>query len=893
MLQIKNIKKKYQTGDYIQTALDDVSTSLRDSEFVAILGPSGSGKTTLLNIIGGLDRYDDGDLIINNISTKKYKDKDWDSYRNHTIGFVFQSYNLIGHQSVLTNVELALTISGISKSERKKRAILALKEVGLGDHINKKPNQMSGGQMQRVAIARALVNNPDILLADEPTGALDSETSVQIMELLKEVAKDRLVVMVTHNPELAYEYATRIINFKDGKIVDDSDEFNPDSVSETAVHKNMGKASMSFLTALSLSFNNLKTKKGRTILTAFAGSIGIIGVSLILALSSGVNQYIEDIQKETMSSYPITIESSTFDFESMMNAESAKIMKKDDNIDTSRLYADNSYLLAQESMKSSIIENNLTNFKLYLDDTTSEIHEYLGENGIIYSYDVKFDVFATDADGNVRNTNDIHNDEMDMQANPMDTMFSMMGMTETTGASNFSELLANAENTGVSSIITDNYEVISGRLATEYNEVMLVVGLNNELSIERLYQLGFITDAEYNEIKNQASKGEELEALNWSFDDVLGHKFDIVTYSDYYVQANNGTFVQQNYENALENATEIEIVGVLKVYEDAVNATISTNIVYLPALRDYVIEKTDNSDVVLAQESDEEINVLTGVMFKALSDADKVSATTEFLSNMEVSEKASVYSLISGGAQDPSQFTSEVEMAMALDYWLASNPDESILISIYSDFLGESSLEDNLYSFGKISYDAPTAISIYTDTFEDKENISMAITNYNKTVDEDEEIVYTDYVALLTSSLTSIIDVVSYVLISFVSVSLVVSCIMIGIITHISVLERTKEIGILRAIGASKSNISQVFNAETLIIGLCAGLLGVGISGVLTLPINQIIRALTSNDMITVSLPIVSGAVLVVISTFITMIAGYSPAKSASKKDPVTALRTE
>lgn len=897
MLQIKNVKKQYQTGEYIQTALDDVSLNLRDNEFVAILGPSGSGKTTLLNIVGGLDRYDEGDLIVNAISTKKYKDKDWDSYRNHSIGFVFQSYNLIGHQSVLTNVELALTISGVSKAQRRKKAIDALTKVGLEQHIHKKPNQLSGGQMQRVAIARALVNNPEILLADEPTGALDSETSVQIMNLLKEVAKDRLVVMVTHNPELAEEYATRIIKLKDGKIIDDNDPFVPHHEQEVAEYQNMGKASMSFLTSVSLSFNNLKTKKGRTFLTAFAGSIGIIGIALIVSISSGVNTYIEDIQKETMSSYPVTISSQTIDSDSILDTRQSVI---DDFMDESSevldaVYGDNMYLEAQESFNTSIVENDLTNFKVYLDDPDSEINQYVGENGVVYTYDVQFDVYATDSEGTTINTNDDPQEEEGISSNDaqLEMLQSLLGTSSSSGADNFSELMANSSGDGISSVISDSYDLLAGDWASEYNEVVLVLGSDNQISTTVLYQLGLITRDEYDAICDQISDGETGDILSFDYDDLLGYTFSLVPYCDYYSQEDNGIFSYstEDIDSLLDNSIELSVVGIIKSTEDAVNDTIATNVAYTSALTSYIIDYTDDSAVVLAQEEDESINILTGVSFEEEDDDGKVATTIEYLSNLSISEKASVYSMMM--SDQTSQFTSEEQMATALDYWLASSPDQEVLLTIYDTYLDQNSYIDNLSAFGKVSYDAPSSISIYTDSFEDKDAISLAIENYNETVDEDAQITYTDYVALLTSSLTSIIDVISYVLIAFVSVSLIVSCVMIGIITHISVLERTKEIGILRAIGASKRNISQVFNAETLIIGLFAGTIGIVVTLLLIIPINSILHFLTANESINAVLPINVGIILIMISVVITVLAGLLPAKSAAKKDPVIALRSE
>lgn len=942
MLQIKNISKQYKTGDLVQNALSGVSLNLRDNEFVSVLGPSGSGKTTLLNIIGGLDRYDSGDLIINGISTKKYKDRDWDSYRNHTIGFVFQSYNLIPHQSVLSNVELALTISGVSRSERRKRAREALTQVGLGDQLHKKPNQMSGGQMQRVAIARALVNNPDILLADEPTGALDTETSIQIMELLQEVAKDRLVVMVTHNPELAEQYSTRIVKLRDGKITDDSDPYHPKAETQAMPeHKNMGRAKMSFPTSLSLSFNNLRTKKGRTLLTSFAGSIGIIGIALILALSSGVNGYISDIQKDTMTSYPITISSETVDMSAMMSMGGGMMgggmmggrtdteTNPDDGV-----YADYSDIESSEAIASSVIENNLTAFKQYLDNPDSEIQPYLGENGVVYTYNVNFDVYSYDKDENLVNTNadteDVTGSESEggfgAMAGGMGGMggMPMMGAsTGSSGAENFSELMAGTNGDTVSRVLTDSYDVLYGSWPENYNEVVLVLDENNSLSAGTLYQLGFITADEYLEITEKISDGEEAEKYSWNYEEVCGHTFYLVPAADRYTENEDGTFTyleEDTFDNEqlLENSVELKITGVIRPVEDAANASIATSIAYTSKLTDYVIEHTDESAIVVAQEKTPEINVLNGMSFEALDDAAKIEDAKAYISAMGISDKASMYQMIqyyvsqnseeedtAEETQQPPQGAGqmgtggagmsmdETAMAEAMDSWLTETPDDEILLSIYDEYIDGASYEDNMEAFGKVSYDAPASISIYTDSFEDKEAVSECIANYNETVDEDNQITYTDYVELMTSSLTSIVDIISYVLIAFVAVSLIVSCLMIGIITHISVLERTKEIGILRAMGASKRNISQVFNAETFIIGCCAGLLGIGISLLLTIPINAILQNLLGAATLTVALPITYAAILVVISIVITVIGGLLPAKKAAKKDPVIALRTE
>lgn len=938
MLQIKNISKQYKTGELVQNALKDVSLNLRDNEFVSILGPSGSGKTTLLNIIGGLDRYDTGDLIINSISTKKYQDRDWDSYRNHTIGFVFQSYNLIPHQSILANVELALTIGGLSRSERRKRAKKALEEVGLGDQLHKKPNQMSGGQMQRVAIARALVNNPDILLADEPTGALDTETSVQVMELLKKVAKDRLVVMVTHNPELAEEYSTRIVKLRDGRIVDDSNPYEPnkDELKEPE-HKRIGKAKMSFLTSLSLSFNNLCTKKGRTILTSFAGSIGIIGIALILALSTGVNAYIGSIQKETMTSYPITISAETIDMTSIMGMRGQMMgggrgqTAEEPALDG--IYADNSALEASESLSASITENDLTAFKKYLDDPNSEIRQYLGENGVVYTYNVNFEVYSYDSENNIVNSNvdteDVSGSSSGgfggMMANRGQMMGGGMsamlgGSSGSTGAENFSEMMVGSDGTGVSAVITDSYDVLYGAWPKSYDEVVLVLDENNAVSTGVLYQLGLITADEYEEIVDKIGNGEEVEEINFDYETVCGHIFYLVPACDHYSENEDGTFTYigddtVEVDQLMEDALQLKITGVIRPVEDAANASITTAVAYTSALTDYVISHTNESAVVLAQEEHTDVNVLNGMNFDAADDATKIADAKAYISSLGVSDKASLYTMImyysaekenegeadteatqqpqQGGQMGGGMQMDESMMAAALDKWLEETPDDEILLSIYEEYIDGSSYEDNMEAFGKVSYDAPASISIYTDSFEDKEAVAECIANYNETVDSDTQITYTDYVELMTSSLTTIIDTISYVLIAFVAVSLIVSCIMISIITHISVLERTKEIGILRALGASKRNISQVFNAETIFIGLCAGLLGVGVSALLTVPINAIIQRLLGVDAISAQLPLDSAVILVILSMIITVIGGLLPAKKAAKKDPVIALRTE
>ena len=901
MLQIKNISKQYKTGSLVQKALDNVSLDLRDSEFVAVLGPSGSGKTTLLNIIGGLDRYDSGELIINSVSTKEYKNKDWDSYRNHSIGFVFQSYNLIQHQSVLANVELALTIGGVSRGERKKRAKKALEDVGLAEHIHKRPNQLSGGQMQRVAIARALVNDPDILLADEPTGALDSQTSIQVMELLKEVAKDRLVVMVTHNPELAQEYATRIIRLKDGHVTDDSDPFYPQKEKVNGSAK-QGRAKMSFRTSLALSFNNLRTKKGRTILTSFAGSIGIIGIALILALSTGVNTYIYEKQKETMLSYPITINSRALDINALNNNRKKSEENTQDR--SGAVYASYNRLERRHTRRSSVMANDLTSFKKYLDDPQSEIRKYLGENGVIYTYDLSFEVFSYDSKNRLINSSadpdKIGSDRSSrknnsISSNPTSFLSSLNGSTGS-GAENFTEIMKGTGDQTVSSAIKNNYDLVYGKWCGEYNEVMLVLDSNSSVSAEALYQLGIITAEEYTEIADKISSGEKAGEKIFSYEQVCSRTFYIVPACDRYVKGIDGRFTtvsELDEQRLIKNAIPVRISGIVKEKED-ITVDIDSVIGYNAALTNYIIEHTDASEVIKAQEASKDINVLTGMKFDAADDNAKVADARKYIASLGVGDKASLYTMaMYYSGIDVSTQSDENTMAKLLDRMAASDENRTLLIQIYDKFIAGTSYKDNMESFGKVSLDSPSSINIYCDSFEDKDKINQCIKDYNDSVESDKAITYTDYVALITESITSIVNSITYVLVAFVAVSLVVSSIMIGIITHISVLERTKEIGILRALGASKRNISQVFNAETFIIGFCSGTLGVVLSEILLLPINSIIRRLAEGVDVTARLPVLYGAVLILISMAITMLGGFIPAKRAAKKDPVIALRTE
>lgn len=853
MLQIKKISKQYQTGELLQKALDEVSLNLRSNEFVAVLGPSGSGKTTLLNLIGGLDRYDSGELLINSISTKNYKDRDWDSYRNHRVGFVFQTYNLIQHQSLLVNVELALTISGISKSERRKRAKQALTEVGLGDQVHKRPNQLSGGQMQRVAIARALVNDPEILLADEPTGALDSETGVQVLDLLEEVAKDRLVVMVTHNAELAKKYATRIVKLRDGKVVSDS---NPYEIEENKFAKfetnekrqppkqaknisqakkeedqiKTKKSAMNFFTALGLSFNNLWEKKGRTILTAFAGSIGIIGIALILSLSTGVNNYIIDIQKETMTSYPLTVEDVTMDMTSFF--EIAEDQRKQGNKEHSedRIYLNSLDLELSSGFTSNIKENNLEDFKKYLENPDSEIHEYVGEAGIKYSYATKFQVFSHDPNQELVNTDG--STFSDYLPNQGQQMYSVEG-ANTVQYNNFTELLSSNDGQDlISPLILDNYQLLYGDWPEKADEVILVLSQDNELMASTLYNLGIMPASEYKETLQAIVAGEdvEIEDQSFEFSDILEQTFYVYPEAELYEELDNGifTYIGDDYsivESRLADAVELKISGIIKPNSDLEVPFIHQPIGYTSALTDLLIDQTEASAIVKQQRAEPEINVLVGLPFEETVPA--------------------------------------------------------------------SNLETNLSAFGVVSYDQPQTINIYVDSFEAKEGINDSISNYNQKMDEADKITYNDYIGFMLSSITGIVNVITYILIAFVAVSLIVSSIMIGIITYISVLERTKEIGILRAIGASRRNIAQVFNAETFIIGLTSGIIGVGITSLLLIPANSLIYRLTGISGVSAELPFNATIVLVLLSVGLTLLGGLIPSQKAAKMDPVTALRSD
>ena len=867
MLKLKNIKKTYVSGDEKVEALKGISIEFRESEFVSILGQSGCGKTTLLNIIGGLDRYTSGDLIINGKSTKDFKDRDWDAYRNYSVGFVFQSYNLIGHQTVLSNVELALTISGVSRKERKQRAIKALEEVGLKEQIHKKPNQLSGGQMQRVAIARALVNNPDIILADEPTGALDTKTSVQVMEILKKISKDKLIIMVTHNPELAEKYSSRIIKILDGKITDDSDPIEHQKEEKQPDTKKR-RTSMKFLTALRLSLNNLMTKKGRTILTSFAGSIGIIGIALILAISTGVQNYINKVEEDTLSSYPITIEESTVDMSSLMQSMSGENTDNTENKEEGKAYsADimNDMITTLSNKKQS---NNLKELKKYLDDGDNEITK--NSNSIKYGYDININLYrANTDDGIVRvNPSTVMNafgmgDMIEAQNNS--AMSSVFGSSMMTNTDVCFEMLDNQQ------LLESQYDLVKGSWPKQYNEVVLVLKEDGRIDDYTLYSLGLKDQSELKDKWKAVENGEKLdenqESISYSYDDLLNLQFKLLLNSDYY-QKQNGLWINKedddNYlKEKINNAETIKIVGIIKQNEQsAVSTSVTSGIGYTKQLKEYVVEKSNDAQIVKEQKENKDVNVFSGLKFP----------TDEDTSTME-------------------NLTAEQRMAMSK----LSSEEIAQMMETYSANK-DSSYEKNLQKLGAVDIDTPTSISIYPKDFEAKDKISDAIEEYNqKQRDEGKEentISYTDIVGTMMKSVSQIINTISYVLIAFVAISLIVASIMIGIITYISVLERTKEIGILRAIGASKKDISRVFNAETLIIGLISGLIGIGITVLLTLPINSMIYAVTGVKVVT-AVPFKAGVVLVFISMFLTIIAGLIPAKIASKKDPVIALRTE
>ena len=870
MLELKNITKDYVSGDSTVQALKGISIEFRKSEFVSILGQSGCGKTTLLNIIGGLDRYTSGDLIINGKSTKKFKDKDWDAYRNYSVGFVFQNYNLIPHQTILSNVELALTISGVSREKRKERAIKALEAVGLKEQIHKKPNQLSGGQMQRVAIARALVNNPDIILADEPTGALDTKTSVQIMEILKEISKDKLIVMVTHNPELAEKYSTRIVRILDGVITDDSKPFTEeDRKNEKDAKAKDGRTSMKFFTALRLSLNNLMTKKGRTLLTSFAGSIGIIGIALILSISNGVQNYINRVEEDTLSSYPVTIDESTVDISSMMEGLMGETEDNAETHEDGKIYSRDIMNDMIATLSSKVSSNNLEALKNYIENENSTIKD--NATAIKYNYNLNINLYKEDtSNGVVRvNPSTVMNafgmeDMMEAQeSSPMSSMFGS-SMTSMSNTDVWEEMLDNEE------LLYSQYDLVAGSWPTNYNEVVLIVNENNEISDYTLYALGLKDQNELEERWNKVQNGEEVEeseSTSYTYDELLNLSFKLVLNSDYY-KKENGLWVDKSEDEdymkeLLNNCENINIVGIIKQNEQSVATGMSGGIGYTKDLKEYVINKTNEAEIVKEQKNNSDINVFTGLAFP-----DEDSKTFDY-----------------------SQLSDEQRAQLAM----LSTEELAEIMETYSNN-ANASYDGNLELLGAVDLNKPSSISIYPKDFDAKDVITQEIDNYNQKQRDDgkeENVInYTDLIGIMMKSVSQIIDTISYVLIAFVAISLVVSSIMIGIITYISVLERTKEIGILRAIGASKKDISRVFNAETFIVGLIAGLLGIGVTVLLNIPITKIIYAVTGVS-VTVSLPVVGGIILVLISMILTIIAGLIPARMASKKDPVEALRTE
>ena len=972
MLKLKDIRKDYLAGDSVVHALKGIDLEFRENEFVAILGHSGCGKTTLLNIIGGLDQYTSGDLVINGKSTKNFTDGDWDTYRNHSIGFVFQSYNLIPHQTVLSNVELALTLSGVAPAERRARAIDALKKVGLGEQIYKKPNQMSGGQMQRVAIARALVNDPDILLADEPTGALDSDTSVQIMNILKEISEDKLIIMVTHNPDLAEAYASRIIRIKDGLIVGDSMPYDSGREEQPQAEPGKKKTSMSFFTALALSTNNLLTKKARTILTAFAGSIGIIGIALIMSLSNGIQNYIDKVQEDTLSSYPVTIQAESYDMSSMMtslmgvHSEAEENKHENDAVYSSTILYDmmNSMISADKEV------NNLKPFKEFL-ETDPEIGQYI--SSVQYSYDLDMNLYARDVDDNIVKT-----DITELLQNAMSltfggdysSYFSTFGQYYSV-ADAWQEMLPGENGELINPLLKSQYDLIYGHWPENYDEVVLVVNKNNEVSDLVLYALGLKSNSaladDMQAFMDQENLNTELES--WSYEDICSRVVRYIYPADQYsYDEETGEYVdladeELGLRTLYNNGMDVKISGIIRQDEDAVSGMMSGSIGYTHALVEHVVNEAKNKDLVKRQLEDTTHDVFTGLPFlddsdEAFSNSRKTEAAKDYIAAASDEELADVYvKYMSVPEDDYVQDLIDEQMAdmtrsdiedMVLKYYpeyssMLSKMDDDTLFDYVGQMIGEqvkqqyaaqmeamyrnlpddkladefellaledddylwiynnamppvysdSTLKDNLKKLGYVDLDSPSIINIYVSTFEDKDSIADAIERYNDSVSDDDQISYTDYVALLMSSITTIINVISYVLIAFVAISLVVSSIMIGIITYISVLERTKEIGILRAIGASKKDVSRVFNAETFIIGLAAGLIGIFMTVLLNIPINIIVHDLTGIMSLKSELPMVGGAALVLISVGLTFIAGLIPSSLAAKKDPVEALRTE
>lgn len=1006
MLQLKQIKKDYPAGNDIVNALKGIDLRFRKSDFVSILGPSGCGKTTLLNIIGGLDQYTEGDLIINGRSTKDFSDRDWDSYRNHSIGFVFQSYNLIPHQTVLQNVELALTLSGVSKNERRKKAKEALERVGLGDQLRKKPSEMSGGQMQRVAIARAIVNDPDIILADEPTGALDTETSVQVMEILKEISKERLIIMVTHNPELAERYSTRIIRMIDGVITDDTAPVTSDEIESVKTqaadeekkekkNKKEKKPSMSLMTSFGLSLKNLFTKKGRTLLTSFAGSIGIIGIALIFAVSHGMTTYIDTVQEDTLASYPLTIESSSIDMGDLLTTFIGQANSHDKH-ENDAVYSNPIIYDLLNSLNSlDETKNDLRSFKEYIEkeradaESESGLHEAI--TGVQYAYDLDLNVYTKSPDGSI-----YVSDTEELMKNMLTEYFGMdmsgmMQMSESYGmgsGSMFSfggaamtlwqEMLPGDNGKIINPLLEKQYDMVYGSWPNSYNEIVLVLDENNELDDMSLYALGLKTQEEIDAIMDAAFNQTLIDGdvSKWTYEEICDMEFKAVLNSDCFrLDSATGNYTDLRESDAgkqylYDNGINLKVTGIIRPSEDAVSAMLSGSIGYTHLLTEYVIEQSTKSDVVAAQQTNQSIDIFTGLPFKEstgnLTEEQKKAEFEKYIKQLDEAGKAETYikimslpteeqvtaaieemlaavteeqmreNLVQGLVQQMSMDVEDVEeyvagmttesvnemfsmfaqeqfkmqYAMGVEQQLGALPAAQRVLMLEQGMAGytleqyalyydeiltfsESNYEDNLKNLGCIDLDEPATINLYAATFESKEVIEDAIADYNKDVDEVSQITYTDYVGIMMSSVTTVINAITYVLIAFVAVSLIVSSIMIGVITLISVQERTKEIGILRAIGASKRDVSSMFNAETMIIGLTSGTLGVLITYLLCIPINIILHALTGIPNLSAQLPIGVALILVCISVGLTLFSGIIPSRSAAKKDPVVALRTE
>ena len=918
MLRLKNITKDYVTGDTTVRALKGVSINFRENEFVSILGPSGCGKTTLLNIVGGLDRYTSGDLFINGKSTKTFKDSNWDTYRNHSIGFVFQSYNLISHQTVLSNVELALTLSGVSKKERRERAIAALEKVGLGEQIHKKPNQMSGGQMQRVAIARALINDPDILLADEPTGALDSETSVQIMEILKEISKEKLIIMVTHNPDLANEYSNRIIRFLDGEVIDDSNPYDPEEEAKVAKEKKedtkkvekkkvvKGKKSMSFFSALSLSINNLRTKKGRTFLTSFAGSIGIIGIALVLALSNGIQVYIDAVQEDMLLSYPMTVEKQTMDIESMMSTMTGMGMTTSENAgEDGKVHVNKMFMEMVNAFISESTSNNLDNFKMYVEQNQEAFDEVC--NDIQYKYSTPLNIYRADKGDEIIKCNPSNAGDM----MPMDESMQEMAAPMMQSFSVWMELI------GDDTLMEAQYDVVAGRMPQKYNEVVLMVDGNNEINELVVYALGLKNQEDFQKDMMAAlASGETFDTTDvseYSYEEILDMEFSLVLSADYFIKDEATGVWKDNSQNdyyvkeLIEDGLKIKIVGILRPDEDNTLSIGTGGIGYKRELMDYAINESAKKPIVIEQLANPNKDVLTGLEFSNLTvndfdlediDLNLIDFTyLDFKPFMSMAEDMDLSQVDMSNMAEMFGFDDMTDLQKKLMEGFLTEDQVLALKQAYVDTLAsQSSYEGTLERIGYSTFESPSSICFYPKSFEAKEKLNELIEYYNAQVEADGhpecKIKCTDLIGVVMSSITTIIDVVTIVLIAFVAISLVVSSIMIGIITYISVLERTKEIGILRSIGASKRDVARVFNAETAVIGFGAGVIGILSTLILEIPINLVLKYVAKIPA-AASLPVLGAVVLVVISISLTMIAGLIPSRMAAKKDPVEALRTE